>query len=99
MSERKQRRIDSRQTFTKIAVRLLLAFGLVNATMPYVLSMTGRDPVTELGTAWLAEVIGVFGIYAFKAYFETKQEAKQELENRKQDLEEYQAGLEDAGDE
>lgn len=74
---------DNKRTFTKGAVKVLLIFGLINATMPYILSILDKDPVIGLGTAWLAEVVGVFAVYAFKAYFETKQEKKQELEEYK----------------
>ena len=99
MRERKRGKRKNGMTFTKVAVRLLLFFGLANATAPFVLSVIGKEPVSELGTAWLAEVVGVFAIDAFKAYFETKQEAKQELEDRKQAFEEYKAGLEEIEDE
>lgn len=89
-----RKRIRSKKTFTKGAVKILLFFGLVNATMPYILSALDKDPVVALGTAWLAEVVGVFAVYAFKAYFETKQEKKQNLENYKARME-YEGGVED----
>ena len=86
-----KRKRNDKRTFTKGAVKVLLFFGLVNATMPYVLSALDKDPVVGLGTAWLAEVVGVFAVYAFKAYFETKQEKKQHLENYKARME-YEGG-------
>ena len=82
----KKKRTD-RSTFTKGAVKVLLCFGIINSTVPYILSALDKDPVTGLGTAWLAEVVGVFSIYAIKAYFETKQQKKQELENYKAKME------------
>ena len=87
-----RKRKSNKLTFTKVAVIILLIFGLVNSTLPYVLAIMGREPVTDLGTAWLAEVIGVFAVYAIKAYFETKQEAKQALEDRKQEFLELKEG-------
>ncbi len=90
---------DKRRTFTKVAVKALLVFGIINASMPFILSACGRESVTELGVAWLAEIVGVFAIYAFKAYFETKQQAKQELEERKQEFEEMKVGMEEYKDE
>lgn len=91
------KKLDNRNTFTKAAVRILLFFGILNATAPFILSALGREPVTELGTAWLAEIVGVFAVYAIKAYFETKQEAKQDLEERKQEFREYREGMESDG--
>ena len=89
-----RKRKPDKRTFTKGAVKILLFFGLINATMPFILSALDKDPVVTLGTAWLAEVVGVFAVYAFKAYFETKQQKKQELENYKAKMQ-YEGGAED----
>ncbi len=70
-----------RKTFTKIAVSWLLIMGVVNGTMPFVLSFFGKEPVDGMGIAWITEVVAVILGYLCKSYFETKQEAKQSLED------------------
>ncbi len=74
------------KTYTKKAVKALLIVGCINAEVPYILSAFGRDPVSELGIAWVTEVVAVILGYLLKAFCETK--AK-----RKQDLEDYKVGL------
>lgn len=74
------------KTYSKKAVKALLIIGCINAEVPYILSAFGREPVSELGIAWVTEIVAVILGYLCKAFFETK--AK-----RKQDLEDYKAGL------
>lgn len=64
-------------TYTKKAVKWLLIIGVINGTMPYILSFFGREPVAEIGIAWITEVVAVIIGYLIKSYSETKQEAKQ----------------------
>lgn len=75
----------NRRTYTKLAVKWLLVLGCINGTLPFVLSAFGRDPVSDMGIAWVTEIVGVTLGYLCKAYFETKQQ-------RKQDLEDWKAG-------
>lgn len=80
------------KTFTKTAVKCLLVLGAVNGTMPFVLSFCGKEPVDAMGIAWITEIVAVILGYLCKSYFETKQEAKQALED-------WQAGKDDEDDE
>ena len=64
-------------TFTKTAVRILLIVGVLNAMVPYILSAFGKEPIPELGIAWITEIVAVILGYMCKAYKETKQEAIQ----------------------
>lgn len=68
-------------TFTKLAVKILLIVGVINAIIPYVLAAFGKDPVTELGIAWITEIVAVILGYMTKSYKETKQEAIQAHED------------------
>lgn len=77
-----------RRRFTKCAVKVLLAIGTVNATLPFVLSAFDKNPVSEMGIAWVTEIVAVTSGYLCKSYFETKQEKKQALENFKAGMEE-----------
>lgn len=69
------------KTYTKVAVKWLLVLGIINGMMPFVLSAFNRDSVSELGIAWVTEIVAVILGYLCKAYFETKQQKKQELED------------------
>ena len=68
-------------TFTKVAVKALLIVGVINAMVPYVLAAFEKEPVTELGIAWITEIVAVILGYMCKAYKETKQEAIQAHED------------------
>ncbi|MBE5830795.1 MAG: hypothetical protein E7306_03540 [Butyrivibrio sp.] len=78
-----KRKYETFKTYTKKAVKSLLVIGVINAEVPYVLAFLGKDPCTELGIAWITEVVAVILGYMAKAYFETKQQKKQELEDFK----------------
>lgn len=81
-----KKKSNSFSTYTKKAVKALLIVGVVNAEVPYVLSLLGKEPVMELGIAWITEIVSVILGYMCKAYFENKQEKKQKLA-------EYEAGM------
>ena len=70
-----------KKTFTKRAVKWLLILGAINGTLPFVLSAFGREPVAEMGIAWITEIVSVTLGYLLKAYFETKTQRKQDLED------------------
>lgn len=78
-----RRHRENRRTYTKRAVKALLIIGVVNGTMPFILSFFGKEPTAELGIAWITEIVAVILGYMAKAYFETKQERKQDLEDYK----------------
>ena len=73
----------NKRTYTKRAVTALLVIGVVNGSLPYVLSLLGKEPVVEIGVAWITEIVAVIVGYLCKSYFETKQERKQDLEDFK----------------
>ena len=68
-----------KRTFTKVAVRILLIIGVINATIPYILAAFDKEPSVALGVAWITEVIAVILGYMCKAYFGKKQQKKQKL--------------------
>lgn len=75
--------LDNRRTFTKKAVKTLLIIGVINSEIPYILAVFGKEPNEALGIAWITEIVAVICGYMCKAYFETKQERKQNLEDYK----------------
>lgn len=78
-----RRHRENRHTYTKRAVKALLIIGVVNGTMPFILSAFGKDPTAEVGIAWVINIVAVILGYLAKSYFETKQERKQNLEEYK----------------
>lgn len=82
----KPRKTD-RRTYTKTAVKALLILGAINGTLPYLLSFLGKEPVAEMGIAWITEIVAVILGYLCKSYFETKAERKQNLEDFKAEKE------------
>ena len=71
------------KTYTKRVVKTLLIIGVISAEIPFVLSAFGKDTVEALGVAWITEIVAVILGYMCKAYFETKQQRKQDLEDFK----------------
>ena len=80
------------KTYTKKAVKWLLVLGVLNGMAPFMLSALGRDPVAELGIAWITEIVAVIVGYLMKSYLENKQKAKQFHDD-------YVAGMFDNNDE
>lgn len=67
-------------TYTKKAVKYLLVIGVVNGTAPFLLSAFGKEPCTEMGIAWVTEIVAVILGYMCKAFFETKESEKIRLQ-------------------
>lgn len=84
----RNKRRTNKKTYTKKVVQAVLTIGVIGGITPFVLSAFEKDPVAELGIAWITEIVAVCIGYFCKAYFETKQE-------RKQELEEFKAGMDD----
>lgn len=70
-------------TYTERSVQILLIVGALNAEIPFVLSAFGKEPVSELGIAWITEIVAVILGYMAKAYFGKKQEGIQKIEEDK----------------
>lgn len=75
-----------KKTFTKVAVKVLLIIGVIDANIPFLLAFLEKDPCREIGLAFITEIVAVILGYMCKSYFETKQEKRQELA-------EYTAGM------
>lgn len=63
-----------KRTFTKVAVRILLIIGVINAMIPYLLAAFDKEPSVALGVAWITEVIAVILGYMCKAHFDKNKE-------------------------
>lgn len=79
--QRKKKQQKPVVTFTKKAVKGLLIVGVINGTIPFVLAALGRDPVAELGIAWITEIVAVILGYLVKSFNENRQIAIQRHED------------------
>ncbi len=68
-------------TFSKQVVKWMLIIGAINGTIPFILAAFGKDPVVQLGIAWITEVVAVIVGYLIKSFNENKQKAIQRHED------------------
>lgn len=86
------KRRKNKTTYTKKWVTIILSSGLAGGMMPYILALFGLEGYEELGERWVECILGASLGYFLKSFFETRQE-------RKQRLEDWQAGLTQKEDE
>ena len=76
------------ETFTKLWVTILLFVGIIDLQLSYLLAFLGKTEIAEsLSIAVVTEILGVSVAYIIRAHFDTRQERKQELNNRMFDAE------------
>lgn len=63
-------------TWTKNITRWLLIIGVINGIMPYILSACGKDPCSEMGIAWVTEIVAVALGYFVRGFKDTKESEK-----------------------
>ena len=69
-----------KSTYTKQMVKVILAVALIDMQFPFVLAFMNRPNIAEeLGKIIVTEIIGVVLVYCLKAFFETREEKKNEL--------------------
>lgn len=73
----------NKKQFTKSLVKVVITVSIINGTLPFILSFFGRDPVAELGGVWVGSILLTVVTYCTKAYWETRSERKQDLEDFK----------------
>lgn len=66
-------------TWTKNITRILLIIGVIEATMPYILSALGREPCETMGVAWVTEIVAVALGYFVRGFKDTKESEKVRL--------------------
>lgn len=77
-----------KSTYTKQMVKVILAVALIDMQFPFVLAFLNRTNIAEeLGKIIVTEIIGVVLVYCLKAFFETREEKKNELLMKKEDIE------------
>ena len=67
-------RDTDKRTFTKVMVRLLLIIAIINAEIPYILAIFGKETNEALGITWIVNIIAVSLGYMLKAHFDKNKE-------------------------
>lgn len=71
-------------TFTKRWVEIILTISLIDIQFVFVLAFFNKIQIAEtLGVALVTQIVGVFIVYAVKAFFETYSEEKNTIEYTK----------------
>lgn len=70
----------SKKTFTKVAVKWILIFAIIDLQLSYILAFLGRVEIAEeLSSTVATAIIGVMLGYFMKSFFETREEEKNKL--------------------
>ena len=70
----------SKKTFTKVAVKWILVFAIIDLQLSYLLAFLGRVEIAEeLSSTVATAIIGVMLGYFLKSFFETREEEKNKL--------------------
>ena len=67
-------RDTDKRTFTKVMVRLLLIIGIINAEIPYILAIFGKETNETLGIAWIVNIVAVSLGYMLKSHYDKNKE-------------------------
>lgn len=57
--------------------------GVINGTVPYVLSYLGKEPVEDLGKVWVIGIVAVCLGYFVRGFKDSKEAADDELRNKR----------------
>ena len=70
-------------TFTKKWMNIIMTITLIDLQFPFILAYLGKEDIAEtLGGLLVTEVIGVFLVYCTKSFFETREEKKNEQDDK-----------------
>lgn len=67
-------------TWTKKITRCLLIIGVVNGTTPFILAAFGKEPCSEMGIAWVTEIVAVALGYFVRGFKDTQEAEKTRLQ-------------------
>lgn len=81
---RRRRLNPSKNTFTKVMVKIILAVAIIDLQFTYVLAFMGKtDTLEETSGKLITEIIGVVLVYCIKSFFETREQEKIRIEEEK----------------
>ena len=72
-------------TWTKRITRDLLILGVINGMAPYLLSVLDKEPCTEMGIAWVTEIVTVALGYFVRGFKDSKAESDARLKEKELD--------------
>lgn len=82
--KKRKKKIDIFETFTKLWVSVLLTVAVLDLQLTYILAFLGSDQIAEtLSITIVTEIIGVVTVYMVRAFFDSRSEGKQKLEEMK----------------
>lgn len=74
----------NKSTYTKKWIARILVVAMIDIQFSYILAFLGREAIAEtLSGIIVTEIIGVTLGYLVKSFFETREEKKHELEQRR----------------
>lgn len=72
------------KTFTKRAMKWIIAVALIDMQFPFILAFLDKTQIAEtLGGLIVTEIIGVFLVYCAKSFFETRESERVRLQEEK----------------
>lgn len=72
------------KTFTKKAMKWIIAVALIDLQFPFILALLDKTQIAEtLGGLIVTEIIGVFLVYCAKSFFETRESERVRLQEEK----------------
>lgn len=83
----------SKRTLTKRITYSLIIIGTIGGYIPYILSLLDKEPVEELGIAWVTGIVGVALGYFVRGFKDTQAEKQHDLEVR-----EFERGIDDVSE-
>lgn len=80
MGRYKMRKISSKNTFTKVMVKIILTVAIIDLQLTYILAFIGKpETLQETSGKLITEILGVVLVYCVKSFFETREEEKNKL--------------------
>ena len=81
MKRTKKKKGESKLTFTKKWLEILLVAAVVDMQLPFILAFLDKADIAEtLAIAIVTEIVALFVPYLCKSYFETKEEKRNEMD-------------------
>lgn len=72
-------------TWTKKITKYLLMIGVMGGITPFILSAFNKDPCSDMGIAWITEIVAVALGYFVRGFKDTKESEKVRLLEEKAD--------------
>ena len=75
----------NKKEFSKRMATVILAIALVDVQLTYILAFLNKEIAETLSVTLVTEIIGIYGIYCWKAYLGEKGEENTRLKEKEMD--------------